>query len=267
MEGFMGSQDSGPGESKNVCCLTITNLDAVGELMESDTRLYRKINLKYQHLVLDLFNSGFINELITKGLFVESRLLHEGGGIVVEHKRLTPVIYPHEWSFAMLRDAAIAVLEVGKIAEKFGYSMKDCHSWNVVFSNGKAVYVDLGSFVKMESELPEFPFQEFLESYYYPLFLWEVGLEHSVRFSLLYKAFYQTCEFLLFRYKFLRFASRRLLKRFVSLRVLLYRLRYVSDSKVEERLASKGEIVVLFVKLFKKVLMSTGVFLPSLNKL
>lgn len=57
---------------------TVTNLDRVGELIFENGKLLRKINPQYYDHIINLFENGFISELIKKNLFVESILIKEG---------------------------------------------------------------------------------------------------------------------------------------------------------------------------------------------
>jgi hypothetical protein len=45
----------------------------------------------------------------------------------------------------MLRDAALTILEVNEICNKYGYELKDSHPFNVSFDNNKAKWIDFGS--------------------------------------------------------------------------------------------------------------------------
>ncbi|HLF56605.1 MAG TPA: hypothetical protein VI942_07150 [Thermoanaerobaculia bacterium] len=97
-----------------------------------------------------LFEDGLIDELVRRGLFVESRL-HEGGngdGLVVSHRRIAPLSYPHEWPYTLLCSAALQLLDAARVATRFGRTLVDGHPWNVVIEpwTRSPVFVDLGSF-------------------------------------------------------------------------------------------------------------------------
>src|SRR4029079_18136771 len=51
--------------------------------------------------------------------------------VVLEHERIPFVSYPYEWTFGMLRDAALLHLDILLGAFGEGMSMKDGYSFNV----------------------------------------------------------------------------------------------------------------------------------------
>ena len=82
-------------------------------------------------------------------------------------------VYPREWTFSMLKDAALLVLELNEVTAQFGYQTKDCHGYNVLFQDGKPVYVDFGSIAPVTYRGHVLlAYDEFLRCYYYPLQIW-----------------------------------------------------------------------------------------------
>ncbi|MCP1497999.1 hypothetical protein J2Y86_002706 [Pseudomonas migulae] len=124
---------------------------------------------------------GLIDELVSKRMIpgtLKSEVDIEGYDLVLSHEKLEFVSYPHEWSFSMLRDAAYLVLNISEIAHKYGFQLKDPHSYNIVFDANKPVFVDVGSLVRSRvpaSKAKISTYQEFLSCYYYPLYLWSKG--------------------------------------------------------------------------------------------
>lgn len=125
------------------------------------------------------FDSGFIDEVVSKRLFPKtwvSDFENEQFGIILEHEFIQPVIYSTEWNTAMLKDAALLVLDIAEIGWKYGYNMVDCHKLNVMFHKNRPVYVDLGSFVPKDQGCTGWnPYTSFLRSYYYILKMWVSG--------------------------------------------------------------------------------------------
>lgn len=125
------------------------------------------------------FESGFIDEICDKGLFPKtwiSDFENEEFAFIIEHEMMTPLLYATDWNFSMLRDAAVSVLDIAKIARKYGYNMIDCHKLNVMFKNSRPMYVDLGSFIpNKEGSSAWLPYLSFLRSYYYIVDVWHSG--------------------------------------------------------------------------------------------
>lgn len=131
------------------------------------------------------FVSGFIDEIVEKGLFPKtwvSDFENEQFGLIIEHEMISPVLYATDWNSAMLKDAALMVLDIAEIGWKYGYNMVDCHKLNVMFKNNRPLYVDLGSFVPREKGSTGWkPYNNFLESYTYILDLWTHGSEQVAK--------------------------------------------------------------------------------------
>ena len=155
------------------------------------------------------FDSGFIDEVVSKQLFPKtwiSEYENEQFGMILEHEMITPVLYATEWNFEMLKDAALMVLDIAQIGWKYGYNMVDCHKLNVLFSNNRPMYVDLGSFVPREKGSTGWnPYTSFLKSYYYILSVWSdeastlakrmmaPGLEFNAKDYYIYKSKFYRC--------------------------------------------------------------------------
>lgn len=121
--------------------------------------------------VLELMKTDFYKELCEKDLLPqtrESNLKIEGFDVVLEHETAPVITYSHEWSFDMLKDAALLYLEICKIAKRHGYSVKDGHASNIVFFGNKPKFVDIGSFYKAEY----LEFKQFTATIILPLLIW-----------------------------------------------------------------------------------------------
>lgn len=125
------------------------------------------------------FESGFIDEICGKGLFPKtwiSEYENEEFAFIIEHEMMKPQMYATDWNFSMLRDAAVLVLDIAKIARTYGYNMIDCHKLNVMFKNSRPMYVDLGSFIPYKDGSSAWlPYLSFLRSYYYIIIIWHSG--------------------------------------------------------------------------------------------
>lgn len=162
--------------------------DSVGRVFHSGGRVYRAILPDAAGDVRRMFDSGMLDALAEAGLFPRSAvtdLMLEGYAMVVEHAPITPPVYPYEWSFGMLRDAALAVLRLNRIARGFGYQTMDCHGFNVMFDGVTPKFVDLGSFRPASPTGQWLAHDEFLRYYLYPLMLWAEGSPFLARQTLL----------------------------------------------------------------------------------
>jgi len=160
---------------KDIKFLQKRQRDDTGRIFSWNDRIFRGIFPKKEDHVKSMFSSGFLTELISQNCFPETWLTDynmEGFSMIIEHKKIWPVIYPQEWTFSMLRDAALLVCRTALIAKRYGYNMRDCHGLNVLFDGVTPKFIDLGSFVT-DTYMGWKPYEEFLRFYYYPLRIWQ----------------------------------------------------------------------------------------------
>lgn len=126
--------------------------DPVGRVFYYEGKVYRGIYESEMKNVLEMFDCGLIDELNDTGMipYTEIAQLAEVDKypLILHHERILNLAYFPEWSFTMIKDAALLILELEKILLKYGYCLKDSHAYNVMFKSGKPVYVDIGSFIK-----------------------------------------------------------------------------------------------------------------------
>jgi hypothetical protein len=106
-------------------------------------------------------------ELVPAG---DSPLGSEWAG-VLRHDRISPITYPYEWTFSMLRDAARLQLSLAREALAEGILTKDASSYNVQFSGGRPIFIDVGSFERLAPGSPWPGYRQFCELFLNPLYL------------------------------------------------------------------------------------------------
>ena len=70
-------------------------------------------------------------------------LVHEPAG-VLRHERIPFVSYPYEWTFSMLRDAALRAARPAAGRARHDLVLKDSTPYNVQFKGARPVFVDIG---------------------------------------------------------------------------------------------------------------------------
>lgn len=155
------------------------HVDTLGFTFIWKGHFLRGIYRESVELANSYFESGFIDEVVSKGVFPQtwvSEYENEQFGMILEHEMISPVLYATEWNSAMLKDAALMVLDIAEIGWRHGYNMIDCHKLNVLFKGTKPLYVDLGSFVPREAKMTGWhPYMNYVSSYYYILDIWCAG--------------------------------------------------------------------------------------------
>jgi hypothetical protein len=97
-------------------------------------------------------------------------LVHEPAA-VLRHERVPFVSYPYEWTFSMLKDAALLQLDLLLEALDHDLVLKDSTPYNVQFKGARPVFVDVGSFERLREGEPWVGYRQFCMLYLYPLLL------------------------------------------------------------------------------------------------
>lgn len=90
---------------------------------------------------------------------------------VLRHERVPFVTYPYEWTFAMLRDAALLHLEILERCLGESLILKDSTPYNVQWRGTDPVHIDVGSFERLRQDEPWIGYRQFCELFLYPLML------------------------------------------------------------------------------------------------
>ncbi len=124
---------------------------------------------------------SFFKQLLSNGSVVRTRELSadeaaefelsSSTAAILQHDRIPFVSYPYEWSFSMLRSAAILHLEILTEAIEVGTILKDSSPYNVQFRGTQPVFIDIGSFVAHGENEPWTGYRQFCELMLFPLLL------------------------------------------------------------------------------------------------
>jgi precorrin-6B methylase 2 len=121
-----------------------------------------------------LAGSRLFREAVAEGKLVETSVAErpiDGAAGVLEHARIPFVSYPYEWTFAMLREAALLQLELLRRALDENLILKDASSYNVQWRGTKPVFIDVGSFERLREGEPWAAYRQFCMLYLNPLLL------------------------------------------------------------------------------------------------
>lgn len=90
---------------------------------------------------------------------------------VLRHERVPFVSYPYEWSFGMLRDAALLQLELLEAALAENIILKDSSPYNLQWRGSRPIFIDTGSFERLPQGEPWLGYRQFCMLFLYPLLL------------------------------------------------------------------------------------------------
>jgi len=95
--------------------------------------------------------------------------LPEAAVAALEHPMLAAVSYPYEWTFGMLKDAALLQLSLIEEALGEGLILKDASPYNVQWRGAGPVFIDVGSFEQLQPGEPWAGYRQFCCLNLYPL--------------------------------------------------------------------------------------------------
>lgn len=254
-----------------------SSYDPQGYLFYWNDEIYRAIYPSSKKDIIELFECGLIDELINAGLFPKTKKTDfqtDDCPLVLWHEKIPAPSLPAEWSFSMLQDAAKAILMVNIIARRYGYQTIDAHGFNVLFRRGKPLYVDIGSFVKIEKDFncskPGWrPYHEFMRFFYGPLKMWGHGEPFFARHAL-HGIQMPMVSYWRHRHPLLRFFPASLLSKFEK---FYYKYKALNTIAMESflQMASTSELQKRVARLIqglakKKMLWFSSVNLERLHK-
>jgi len=125
-----------------------------------------------QLAVTKFFAAGIADGTIIETTRASDHPMPDGAwAAVLQHQRVLVISYPYEWTFAMLRDAALLQLDLLLAALAEGMILKDSTPYNIQFRGTKPVFIDIGSFEALEDGEVWVGYRQFLAQFLYPLML------------------------------------------------------------------------------------------------
>lgn len=152
--------------------------DPSGFLFYQDGTLYRQVNQGYRLHYDRLMSSGLYDSLTSKKLMVphEEVDLSLAPEPELAYKILQPepvdfISYPYEWSFLMLRSAALTTLRLVREGLDHGMILKDASAYNLQFHQGSWQLIDTLSFETYQEGEPWVAYKQFCQHFLAPLAL------------------------------------------------------------------------------------------------
>lgn len=121
-----------------------------------------------------LVASEFFHRLVGEGALCATEPAgeaYDGFELTLRHERVPFLSYPYEWTFSMLRDAALLHLDVVAAAVAEGLITKDGSAYNVQWRGARPVFIDIGSFERLREGEAWAGYRQFCQTMLYPLLL------------------------------------------------------------------------------------------------
>jgi len=152
--------------------------DPGSRVFHQDGQIYRALDRRAMENWRKLAATRFFAEGVADGRIVGTELAagvetidgEEWVG-VLRHEQIPVVSYPYEWTFSMLRDAAMLQLDLLSAALAEDMILKDSTPFNVQWRGTQPVFIDIGSFEALEPGDVWIGYDQFLRQYLYPLML------------------------------------------------------------------------------------------------
>jgi ribosomal protein L11 methylase PrmA len=160
-------------------------------VFDTGSRIFRTINRMAMADFEAVLATGFLDRLVEQGRLVpwsvvsnaEAQSLFPGAACVLEHPRLDVISHPYEWSFGMLRAAALLHLDIALEALNAGLTLTDATAYNIQFVGHKPVFIDHLSFRPYREGEFWSAHRQFCEQFLNPLLLRaELGIPHNAWF-------------------------------------------------------------------------------------
>lgn len=117
--------------------------------------------------------TDFFRTAVADGRLIESVEVDppDGSTAALAHPRLEFISYPYEWTFTMLRHAALLQLDLLEDALEVGLTIKDATPYNIQFVDGRPTFIDIGSFEPYRPGEPWIGYRQFTRQFLFPLML------------------------------------------------------------------------------------------------
>ncbi len=154
--------------------------DRSGRVLRSDDEVYR--GLSNEALAEWEFIAGtqFLSRYLADGSIVATDrvpsadvppLLADDWSATLRHKTIPFISYPYEWSYSMLRDAALLHLRLLADALLEDAVLKDATPYNTQFRGSQCVFIDTASLVRYQPGDAWMGYRQFCQLMLYPLML------------------------------------------------------------------------------------------------
>ena len=162
--------------------------DPAGQIFQKDGRIYRTVNPTAADDFVFVQGTAFYPKAVSEGRLIRTEQVPPatlnghatGASYVIEHPRLPFVSYPYEWTFGMLKAAALFHLDFHLDALEDGITLSDASAYNVQFVGAAPVFIDTLSLKKYEPGALWSGYRQFCDQFLNPLLLGSyVGLKHN----------------------------------------------------------------------------------------
>lgn len=151
--------------------------DPSGFIFTRNGVLYRQVNRVFRDDFELFLQSGLYRKLAEKKWLIPHEPVagnltgSEGWYATLRPDPIPFISYPYEWSFGMLKEAALLTLGILRESLAHGLVLKDATPYNLQWLNGRMIFIDTLSFERYREEEPWIAYRQFCEQFLGPLLL------------------------------------------------------------------------------------------------
>lgn len=127
--------------------------DPKGQIYKHHGRIFRKINHSGYQEFKQVLDTGLLQKLVAEEKLVPFEIVDKDThgsddttAMLLEHTILPFISYPYEWTFHLLKAAAILQLEIAIESLDSGVFLSDATAYNIQFNGTKPIFIDHLSF-------------------------------------------------------------------------------------------------------------------------
>ena len=154
--------------------------DRNGRVFYAGNETYRALSDKAYSDWTALNATSFFAQQMAAGKIVHTEHIESINNLIpptgdwaafLSHQTVPYISYPYEWSFSMLKDAALLHLELLLSALDEDMILKDSSAYNIQWQGARPVFIDIPSFEILPPGEPWVGYRQFCQLFLYPLFL------------------------------------------------------------------------------------------------
>ncbi|MFC2074896.1 methyltransferase [Bdellovibrionota bacterium] len=153
--------------------------DRHGRIFYLNEEVYRGISKEAFSEWENFSSKPFYASMVSAGKLVKTEKIDDFADLkipgnweaVLKHQKIPFISYPYEWSFGMLKDAALLQLELLLRGLKEDIILKDSSAFNVQWVGTNPIFIDIPSFQKLAPGEPWVGYKQFCQMFLYPLMI------------------------------------------------------------------------------------------------
>jgi hypothetical protein len=148
--------------------------DPASRILHDGDRVLRLLDTRGLEGWRQLSQTSFFSKAVDAGRLIDAQEITDppaDAKAALEHPRIPVITYPYEWTYSMLRDAALLQLDLLADALAVGITIKDATPFNIQFVRGRPMFIDIGSFEPYRPGEPWLGYRQFTRQFLFPLMM------------------------------------------------------------------------------------------------